>query len=97
MVIGSWYGGAPVDLGGVFHRSRIRLISSQVSTIAPAHTGRWDKSAGPDVAWSMLLAVDVGALITHRLPLDDAPRPPARNWTGIRPTPCRFSSPTAVA
>ena len=74
VVIGSWYGDkrAPVELGGVFHRSRIRLISSQVSTIAPGHTGRWDKARRLDVAWSMLRAVDVDPLITHRLPLDDA-------------------------
>ncbi|MEZ4611437.1 MAG: hypothetical protein R2838_14575 [Caldilineaceae bacterium] len=26
-----------------------------------------------------------GRAVTHRLPLDDAPRPPARNWTGIGP------------
>jgi 2-desacetyl-2-hydroxyethyl bacteriochlorophyllide A dehydrogenase len=37
VVIGSWYGEkrATLDLGGAFHRSRIRVISSQVSTIAP--------------------------------------------------------------
>src|SRR4030095_4155423 len=35
IVIGSWYGTKPVqvDLGGTFHRSRIKLISSQVSSI----------------------------------------------------------------
>ncbi|HKG53723.1 MAG TPA: hypothetical protein VKB04_05645, partial [Anaerolineales bacterium] len=37
IVIGSWYGEkrAEIDLGGTFHRSRIKLISSQVSTVAP--------------------------------------------------------------
>jgi len=46
VVIGSWYGSKPVqlDLGGAFHRSRIRLISSQVSSLAPELSGRWDKS-----------------------------------------------------
>ena len=46
VVIGSWYGEkrAPIDLGGAFHRSRIKLISSQVSTIAPELSARWDKS-----------------------------------------------------
>ena len=45
IMIGSWYGQkqSGLDLGGRFHRSRIRLISSQVSTIAPELTGRWDK------------------------------------------------------
>src|SRR6185369_12856572 len=37
ILIGSWYGEkrAEIDLGGAFHRSRIKLISSQVSSIAP--------------------------------------------------------------
>ena len=37
VVIGSWYGTkrASLDLGGRFHRSRIRLISSQVSSLSP--------------------------------------------------------------
>ena len=45
IVIGSWYGEkrAPIDLGGLFHRSRLKLISSQVSTIAPELSARWDK------------------------------------------------------
>jgi threonine dehydrogenase-like Zn-dependent dehydrogenase len=37
IVIGSWYGEKQMDinLGGTFHRSRIKLISSQVSSISP--------------------------------------------------------------
>lgn len=74
VIVGSWYGQkrAPVDLGGVFHRNRIRLISSQVSTLGPAHSGRWDKARRLDVAWSQLRTVDVAALITHRIPLEQA-------------------------
>ena len=47
IVIGSWYGEkhAEVNFGGAFHRSRIKLISSQVSTISPELSGRWDKAA----------------------------------------------------
>ena len=49
VVIGSWYGEkkAALDLGGAFHRSRIKLISSQVSTIAPELSSRWDKARPP--------------------------------------------------
>jgi len=56
VVIGSWYGKkrAEIDLGGAFHRSRIKLISSQVSTISPELSGRWDKSRRFDVAWKAL-------------------------------------------
>jgi threonine dehydrogenase-like Zn-dependent dehydrogenase len=45
VIVGSWYGThrAEVDLGRDFHRKRIRLISSQVSTVAPENTGRWSK------------------------------------------------------
>jgi 2-desacetyl-2-hydroxyethyl bacteriochlorophyllide A dehydrogenase len=74
VVIGSWYGEkrAPLDLGGTFHRSRIRLLSSQVSTLAPELTGRWTKARRMDVAWQMLARVNVARLITHRVPLEQA-------------------------
>ncbi|MCU0585120.1 MAG: zinc-binding dehydrogenase, partial [Desulfobacterales bacterium] len=44
VVVGSWYGTAAVslNLGGRFHRSRIRLIGSQVSTLPPAAMARWN-------------------------------------------------------
>ena len=74
IIIGSWYGqkrGA-LDLGGKFHRSRIRLISSQVSTIAPHFTGRWSKARRMDVAWSMLQDFPANELITHRISVSDA-------------------------
>ncbi|BAM01200.1 MAG: oxidoreductase [Caldilinea sp.] len=75
IVIGSWYGlkQAPLDLGGAFHRSRIRLLASQVSTIDPRWSGRWDKKRRIDVAWAMLRSVDTERLITHRLPVEEAP------------------------
>ena len=71
VVIGSWYGRkrADVDLGGRFHRSRIRLISSQVSTLAPEWTGRWTKARRLQVAWRMLEQINPARLITHRFPL----------------------------
>jgi len=71
VVIGSWYGDRPATLalGGTFHRSRIRLIGSQVSTIAPRWTGRWSKARRLGVAWRMLAAIEPTRLITHRFPL----------------------------
>jgi 2-desacetyl-2-hydroxyethyl bacteriochlorophyllide A dehydrogenase len=74
VVIGSWYGQkhADLNLGGLFHRSRIRLISSQVSTIAPEWSGRWNKSRRLHLAWEMLQHVRPAHLITHRFPLDQA-------------------------
>jgi 2-desacetyl-2-hydroxyethyl bacteriochlorophyllide A dehydrogenase len=74
VVIGSWYGQkqAPLNLGGRFHRSRIHLISSQVSTIAPQWTGRWTKPRRLQVAWQMLQQVRPAQLITHRFPIAEA-------------------------
>jgi 2-desacetyl-2-hydroxyethyl bacteriochlorophyllide A dehydrogenase len=74
IVIGSWYGQkrAEIDLGGAFHRSRIKLISSQVSTISPELSGRWDKSRRFDVAWKALERIKPEKWITHRFSLNDA-------------------------
>ena len=43
-LVGSWYGSQPVELplGGAFHRRRLTIRSSQVSTIPAALAGRWD-------------------------------------------------------
>jgi 2-desacetyl-2-hydroxyethyl bacteriochlorophyllide A dehydrogenase len=71
VVIGSWYGKkrASLDLGGDFHRSRLRLISSQVSSIAPELSGRWDKPRRFEVAWNALQRIRPEKWITHRFPL----------------------------
>jgi 2-desacetyl-2-hydroxyethyl bacteriochlorophyllide A dehydrogenase len=76
IVVGSWYGEkrAEVDLGGAFHRSRIKLISSQVSTITPELTGRWDKARRFQVAWEALKRIKPEKWITQRFSLDEASR-----------------------
>jgi 2-desacetyl-2-hydroxyethyl bacteriochlorophyllide A dehydrogenase len=75
VVVGSWYGSkaATLDLGGHFHRNRVQISSSQVSTLAPALTGRWDKPRRIAQAWELLRAVDTASLITHRVPFMQAP------------------------
>jgi len=74
IVIGSWYGEkrAEIDLGGAFHRSRIKLISSQVSTVAPELSGRWNKARRFDVAWKALERIKPERWITHRFFIDSA-------------------------
>ncbi len=74
IVIGSWYGQkrAEIDLGGVFHRSRIKLVSSQVSTISPELSGRWDKARRFGVAWDALERIQPEKWVTHRFSMDDA-------------------------
>lgn len=74
VVIGSWYGQkrAEIDLGGNFHRSRINLISSQVSTISPSLSGRWDKPRRFATAWKALELIQPQKWITHRFTLSEA-------------------------
>jgi 2-desacetyl-2-hydroxyethyl bacteriochlorophyllide A dehydrogenase len=74
VIVGSWYGQkrASLDLGGKFHRSRIRLISSQVSTLASAFSGRWTKDRRFEVAWEMLRRARPSHLITQRFSLAQA-------------------------
>ncbi len=74
IVIGSWYGTkqATLNLGGHFHRRRIRLLSSQVSTIAPQLSGRWNKERRFGVAWEMIKRLKPARLITHRFDLSQA-------------------------
>ncbi|MDT8398628.1 MAG: hypothetical protein RQ899_08445 [Pseudomonadales bacterium] len=74
VVIGSWYGSktASIELGGNAHRNRIHLISSQVSSIAPELSGRWDKSRRFQLAWDMIRQVQPQSLITHRQTLEQA-------------------------
>jgi 2-desacetyl-2-hydroxyethyl bacteriochlorophyllide A dehydrogenase len=74
VVVGSWYGEkrAPIDLGGSFHRDRIELVSSQVSTIDPARRGRWDRARRFDTAVEWLDRLDCERLISHRVPFDEA-------------------------
>jgi len=75
IVLGSWYGQKTVnlELGGRFHRSRIRLISSQVSTLSPGLTGRWNKARRLEVAWRMLAGIKPSRLISHRFAVAEAP------------------------
>jgi 2-desacetyl-2-hydroxyethyl bacteriochlorophyllide A dehydrogenase len=74
ILIGSWYGEkkTEVSLGRAFHRSRIKLISSQVSTIAPELSGRWDKARRFDVAWKALERIKPEKWITHGFPIHQA-------------------------
>lgn len=74
VVVGSWYGAKPcrLDLGGRFHRSRIRIVSSQVSTLPPALGGRWDRARRFAVAWEMIRRVAPSRWITHEFAVERA-------------------------
>ena len=70
VVIGSWYGTkrAEAELGGSFQRSRIHILSSQVSSIDPPLSGAWTKERRMLVATGLLDSVRPEGLITHRFP-----------------------------
>ena len=74
VVVGSWYGTKDVRLalGSDYHRSHIRVRSSQVSRIDPDHADRWDKARRLDVVRSWLAERELSALLTHEIPIDRA-------------------------
>ena len=72
ILIGSWYGidAESLDLGGDFHRRRIQLISSQVSTINPMLSGRWNKARRIALAWEWIKKIKPEDFITHRFAIE---------------------------
>ena len=75
VMVGSWYGTKPVDLdlGGRYHRSRIAVESTQVSTIDPDRRGRWTRARRLDAAWAHVARLDVDRLLSRRVALGEAP------------------------
>ena len=75
IIIGSWYGKkvAQLALGSTFHRNRIQIISSQVSTIRAKYQAQWDKKRRFTVAINQLSSLDINPLISHRIPFSEAP------------------------
>jgi 2-desacetyl-2-hydroxyethyl bacteriochlorophyllide A dehydrogenase len=73
LVVGSWYGTKPttLDLGGDFHRDRISIQSSQVSTLAPSLRGRWTFDRRSAITLQNLLELPVDSLVTHRIPFEN--------------------------
>ena len=75
VVVASWYGTKAValDLGGHFHRGRIKLRSSQVGRSNPELAPRWDLNRRTQTVLRLLQRLDLETLISHRLPFDRAP------------------------
>jgi 2-desacetyl-2-hydroxyethyl bacteriochlorophyllide A dehydrogenase len=74
VVVCSWYGGKPValDLGGNFHRGRVRIVSSQVGRVAAVLAPRWDRERRLGLATELLKELVLAELITHRIPFAHA-------------------------
>jgi 2-desacetyl-2-hydroxyethyl bacteriochlorophyllide A dehydrogenase len=75
-LVGSWYGEQEVvlPLGGAFHRRRLTIRSSQVSTIPAALAGRWDVARRRRAAAALLGVLPLSALATTEVPFEEAPR-----------------------
>jgi 2-desacetyl-2-hydroxyethyl bacteriochlorophyllide A dehydrogenase len=75
VIVASWYGtkSATLSLGGRFHRGRLKLHSSQVGRISPELTPRWDRARRTRAVLGMLPQLRLEELVSHRIPLEDAP------------------------
>ena len=73
VIAGSWLAGGPtpLDLGGWFHRGRVRIVSSQVSHLPPLGPG-WTVARRRELAWELLAGVPLETLVTLRVPLAEA-------------------------
>jgi 2-desacetyl-2-hydroxyethyl bacteriochlorophyllide A dehydrogenase len=70
----SWYGTKEVrlPLGGDFHRRRLHVRSTQVSSVPAALTGRWPRDRRRAVARALLAELPLAPLATHAFRLADA-------------------------
>jgi threonine dehydrogenase-like Zn-dependent dehydrogenase len=68
VIVASWYGTreATLALGGAFHRRRLRLVSSQVSTLDPLLSPRWSRERRTDLVRTLLTELPLEELISHR-------------------------------
>jgi NADPH:quinone reductase-like Zn-dependent oxidoreductase len=71
----SWYGDRPVTatLGGPFHSRRLRLISSQVGSIASSHRPRWSYNRRLSAALGLLADPRLDALLAPAIAFSDLP------------------------
>jgi 2-desacetyl-2-hydroxyethyl bacteriochlorophyllide A dehydrogenase len=73
-IVASWYGAKPVTLplGADFHRRRLEIRSSQVSTIG-GRAVRWDRLRRLEATQALLAELPLSALASHTFPLERAP------------------------
>jgi 2-desacetyl-2-hydroxyethyl bacteriochlorophyllide A dehydrogenase len=73
-LVASWYGLRPVTLplGGEFHRRRLTIRSTQVSTIPARLAGVWTFDRRRATVRRLLDELPLQALATHVFPFDDA-------------------------
>ncbi len=73
-IVASWYGTKPVTLplGTDFHRKRLEIRSSQVSTIG-GRAARWDRLRRLETTLALLAELPLSALASHTFPFERAP------------------------
>jgi 2-desacetyl-2-hydroxyethyl bacteriochlorophyllide A dehydrogenase len=71
-LVASWYGTNPVTLplGAAFHRRRLTIRSTQVSSIPAAQTADWSLTRRRAVARSLISELPLADLATHELPIE---------------------------
>ncbi len=74
VIVGSWYGDkkGEINLDTDFHRNRVEIKSSQVSTIPQDYSNRWDKKRRIDTVLNLLKYSNFSDLITHEYDIQDA-------------------------
>lgn len=74
LLVASWFGRKPVQLplGGAFHRRRLTIRSTQVSTIPARMSGTWTVARRRAETAALLPGLPLADLCTHVFPFSDA-------------------------
>ncbi|MDR2986301.1 MAG: hypothetical protein LBV34_15805, partial [Nocardiopsaceae bacterium] len=74
LLIASWFGTKPValPLGGAFHRRRLTIRSTQVSTVPSHLSGTWTRSRRRKETVELMGGLPLAPLCTHVFPFDRA-------------------------
>jgi threonine dehydrogenase-like Zn-dependent dehydrogenase len=74
LLIASWFGTKPVvlPLGGAFHRRRLVIRSTQVSTVPARLSGTWSRSRRQQETVELLPELPLAELCTHAFDFGDA-------------------------
>jgi threonine dehydrogenase-like Zn-dependent dehydrogenase len=74
LLVASWFGSKPVllPLGGAFHRRRLTIRSTQVSTVPAGLSARWTRSRRRLEAVGLLPGLPLAELCTHVFPFGQA-------------------------
>ena len=75
VLVASWYGKkeATLPLGGSFHRRRLTIRSTQVTTIPAGLSSRWTRERRRSTVQALLPELPLAHLATHTFPFEDAP------------------------